>query len=166
MTEDTNKPGGSTPQQYGLPEDATDLQDLIEHRGMNFALGNIFKACYRRGSCSHSDELRDMRKIMWFAQREVYRLEREKFAEEVRKDREQRAEELSKWHESNPDATVPTPLDATLYGGDSPASRIAQQIREAKNARDDVLPAAKVTPPTEPEEPVYDYRKGPGNPYT
>ena len=146
---------------------------------MNFALGNIFKACYRRGSCSHSDELRDMRKIMWFAQREVYRLEREKFAEEVRKDREQRAEELSKWHESNPCATVPEPLDG-------PASRIAQQIREAKSARDDVIPApapeprrgilrnntdgvhpaARATMPTEPEEPVYDYRKGPGNPYT
>ena len=71
------QPGGSTPKQYGLPEGATDLQDLIEHRSMNFALGNIFKACYRRGTCSHSDELRDMRKILWFAQREIKRLEAE-----------------------------------------------------------------------------------------
>ena len=69
------KPGGSTSSQYGLPKGSTDLQDLIEHRSMNFALGNIFKACYRRGTCSHSDELRDMRKIIWFAERELKRLE-------------------------------------------------------------------------------------------
>lgn len=70
-------PGGSTPSQYGLPPDASELQDLIEYREMNFALGNIFKACYRRGTCEHSDELRDMRKVLWFAQREIERLERE-----------------------------------------------------------------------------------------
>jgi hypothetical protein len=71
-----HKPGGSTPQQYGIPEGSKDLQDLIEYRKMNFAVGNIFKACYRRGTCSHSDELRDMRKVLWFAQREIDRLEK------------------------------------------------------------------------------------------
>lgn len=76
-----SKPGGSTPEQYGLPLWASELQDLIEYRDMNFALGNIFKACYRRGTCSHSDELRDMRKIAWFAQREIDRLEKETMAE-------------------------------------------------------------------------------------
>lgn len=79
-----DKAGGSTPSQYGIPEGATDLQDLIEHREMNFALGNIFKACYRRGVCEHSDELRDMRKILWFAQREVNRLEAIEAADEER----------------------------------------------------------------------------------
>ena len=67
-------PGGSTPSQYQLPDNATDLQDLIEYRDMNFAQGNIFKAQYRRGLCSHSDELRDAMKTLWFAQREVDRL--------------------------------------------------------------------------------------------
>jgi len=67
-------PGGSTPSQFALPPGATELQDLIEYRAMNFALGNIFKACYRRGVCSHSDELRDMRKIQWYAEREIARL--------------------------------------------------------------------------------------------
>lgn len=66
-------PGGSTPHQYGLPEGATELQDLIEHRRMNFAMGNIFKACYRAGTCSHSSRQRDLRKIIWFAQRELDR---------------------------------------------------------------------------------------------
>ena len=70
--EDT--PGGSTPSQYQLPDNATDLQDLIEHRDMNFAMGNIFKACYRSGNCSHSDLLRDINKIIWFAKRELKRL--------------------------------------------------------------------------------------------
>lgn len=70
-----HKPGGSTPQQYGLPEHARELQDLIEYRRMNFAVGNIFKACYRRGTCDHSDALRDMRKVKWFAEREIARLE-------------------------------------------------------------------------------------------
>ena len=68
------KPGGSCPSQYAIPENSSDLQDLIEYRGMNFALGNIFKACYRRGTCSHSDDLRDVRKIIWFANRELVRL--------------------------------------------------------------------------------------------
>lgn len=76
------KPGGSTPSQYSLPPGAKELQDLIEHRNMNFAQGNIFKAQYRRGTCSHSDELRDARKTLWFAQREVDRLEAEEAARE------------------------------------------------------------------------------------
>jgi hypothetical protein len=71
---DDDLPGGSTPSQYGFPAHATELQDLIEHRGMNFAKGNIFKACYRDGTCSHSDAIREMRKIFWFAGRELARL--------------------------------------------------------------------------------------------
>lgn len=66
--------GGSTPEQYALPEGARELQDLIEHRNMNFAVGNVFKACYRKGTCSHSDERRDLRKMIWFAKRELARL--------------------------------------------------------------------------------------------
>ncbi len=70
-------PGGSTPSQYQLPDNATDLQDLIEHREMNFAMGNIFKACYRSGNCSHSDAVRDINKVLWFAKREKKRLEKD-----------------------------------------------------------------------------------------
>ncbi|WP_235912514.1 hypothetical protein [Brucella anthropi] len=40
--------GGST-SYYELPAGATELNDLIEHKGMSFAPGNIFKACYRFG---------------------------------------------------------------------------------------------------------------------
>ena len=71
----TETPGGSTPSQYALPSGAAELQDLIEHREMNFAVGNIFKAAYRLGHCDHSDAKRDLNRIIWFAQRELKRLE-------------------------------------------------------------------------------------------
>jgi len=67
--------GGSCPEQYRLPVGAIELQDLIEHRNMNFAIGNIFKACYRMGNCDHSTAERDLRKILWFAERELDRVE-------------------------------------------------------------------------------------------
>jgi hypothetical protein len=64
--------GGSTPDQYALPNGATELQDLIEYRNMNFAVGNIFKACFRLGT--KNDALYEMNKIYWFAKRERDRL--------------------------------------------------------------------------------------------
>jgi hypothetical protein len=66
--------GGSNPVQYDIPKDAVTLQDLIEYRDMNFAIGNIFKAVYRIGKCDHSDKQRDLNKIIWFAQRELNKL--------------------------------------------------------------------------------------------
>ena len=65
--------GGST-DYYQLPAGASELQDLIEYRGMNFALGNIFKAAYRLGQAPHSDQIREVNKIIWFAERERARL--------------------------------------------------------------------------------------------
>lgn len=67
-------PGGSTPQQYGLPEGAKELQDLIEYRNMNFAIGNIFKACYRMGTKDTATSEYDLNKIIFFAQRELARI--------------------------------------------------------------------------------------------
>jgi len=69
-----NSPGGSTPSQYALPPDAKELQDLIEYREMNFSVGNIFKACYRLGHKDGVSSTYDMRKIIYFAQRELKRL--------------------------------------------------------------------------------------------
>jgi len=67
--------GGSTPSQYGLPEGSSDLQDLIEHRSMGFALGNIFKACYRYG-CKN-DNLYELNKMKWFIDRLIAEEERD-----------------------------------------------------------------------------------------
>lgn len=70
-----HKSGGSTPSQYGLPSNAQDLQDLIEYRKMNFAVGNIFKACYRLGIKGYAEY--DLNKIIWFANRELERVKQE-----------------------------------------------------------------------------------------
>jgi hypothetical protein len=59
---------------YVLPEDAEQLQDLVEHRNMNFAVGNIFKAAYRLGGKFGTTEVYDLDKIIWFATRERARL--------------------------------------------------------------------------------------------
>ena len=67
--------GGST-DYYKLPKNVKDLQDLIEYKDMNFALGNIFKAVYRLGNCSHSNAIRDLNKIVYFANRELERLKK------------------------------------------------------------------------------------------
>lgn len=67
---------GSTASYYELPEGATELQDLISYRNLNSQDGEIFRAIYRKGRASHSDELRDAKKVLFYAKAEVERLER------------------------------------------------------------------------------------------
>lgn len=71
-----SKSDGSTADYYVLPDGATQLQDLISHRNMNAQIGEIFRAGYRYGMASHSDMLRDAKKIRFYAQSEVERLEK------------------------------------------------------------------------------------------
>jgi hypothetical protein len=59
--------GGSTISYYGLPEHATELNHLMSAKGMSFARGNIFKACYRLGEKEGTDVLYDINKIIFFA---------------------------------------------------------------------------------------------------
>jgi hypothetical protein len=61
---------------YDLPGDAKGVQDLIEYREMNFAVGNIFKAAYRLGHKSNTTPIYDLDKIIWFATREKARQEK------------------------------------------------------------------------------------------
>ena len=77
-----NRSDGSTADYYVLPEGATQLQDLISHRNMNAQIGEIIRACYRYGMASHSDMLRDAKKIRFYAQAEVDRLEKLEAASE------------------------------------------------------------------------------------
>ena len=75
-----NENNGGDTDYYRLPEsvkkDNAMIQDLIEHKKMNFAVGNIFKAAYRLDSDDH-DTIRDLHKIIWFANREIDRIEKE-----------------------------------------------------------------------------------------
>ena len=43
---------------------------------MNAKIGEIFRACYRYGQASHSDKLRDAKKILFYAKAEIDRLEK------------------------------------------------------------------------------------------
>ena len=67
---------GSTAAYYELPEGASELQDLISHRDMNAQIGEIFRSCYRYGIASHSDKLRDAKKIKFYIDAEIKRLEK------------------------------------------------------------------------------------------
>ena len=66
---------GSTASYYELPAGCTELQDLISHRNLNAQDGEMFRAIYRKGMASHSDELRDAKKVLFYATAEVKRLE-------------------------------------------------------------------------------------------
>lgn len=66
---------GSTADYYQLPAGSTELQHLISHRDMNAQIGEIFRACYRYGIASHSSRLRDAKKIRFYIEAEIARLE-------------------------------------------------------------------------------------------
>ena len=66
---------GSAANYYELPAGATVLQHLISHRDMNAQIGEIFRSCYRYGLVSHSPKIRDIKKILFYAQAELARLE-------------------------------------------------------------------------------------------
>ena len=66
---------GSTASYYELPEGAKELQDLISFKDMNAQIGEIFRATYRYGQSSHSDKLRDAKKIRFYIDAEIKRLE-------------------------------------------------------------------------------------------
>jgi hypothetical protein len=66
---------GSTASYYELPAGATELQDLISFKDMNAQMGEIFRGTYRYGQASHSDRLRDAKKIKFYIDAEIKRLE-------------------------------------------------------------------------------------------
>ena len=65
---------GSNARYYELPDGAKELQDLISHKNMNAQVGEIFRAAYRYGESSHSNELRDAKKIKFYIDAEIKRL--------------------------------------------------------------------------------------------
>jgi hypothetical protein len=66
---------GSTASYYGLPERAEELQDLISYKNMNAQIGEIFRTCYRYDEVEHSPKLRDAKKIKFYIEAEIKRLE-------------------------------------------------------------------------------------------
>ena len=70
-----NVSDGSTASYYELPDNASELQHLISYKNMNSQMGEIFRSCYRYGIASHSDQLRDAKKIRFYIEAEIERLE-------------------------------------------------------------------------------------------
>jgi len=66
---------GSTASYYELPKNSTELQDLISAKNMNAQIGEIFRECYRYGQASHCDEMRGIKKILFYANAELKRLQ-------------------------------------------------------------------------------------------
>lgn len=69
--------GGETDYYY-IPAGAVMAQDIIEHREMNFAQGNIFKAAFTFNVGRHdsTDEIRELNKIIYFAERQKRMIEK------------------------------------------------------------------------------------------
>lgn len=65
---------GSSASYYELPPLAKELQDLISYKNMNSQIGEIFRTSYRYGRASHSNRLRDIKKIIFYAQAELKRI--------------------------------------------------------------------------------------------
>ena len=66
---------GSTARYYELPDGATELQHLISYKNMNAQVGEIFRSCYRYGEAGHSEQLRDAKKMKFYAEAEIERLQ-------------------------------------------------------------------------------------------
>lgn len=65
-----------TPMSLPLPEDATMLQHLIAFCNMNAQLGEVFRAAFRMGHVAHSEEMRDAKKIKFYLDAELDRVEK------------------------------------------------------------------------------------------
>lgn len=73
MTKEADKiiSDGKATEYYDFPAGATTLNDIIEFKEMSFARGNIFKAAYRLGEKSGIDDIYDLNKIIYYAERMI-----------------------------------------------------------------------------------------------
>lgn len=65
---------GSTASYYELPPGATELQHLISYKNMNGQVAEAFRALYRFGESSHSSKIRDAKKVIFYMQAEIDRI--------------------------------------------------------------------------------------------
>lgn len=63
---------------YDFPEGASTLNDIIEFKNMSFARGNIFKAAYRLGEKNGIDDIYDLNKIIYYAERMINQINSKK----------------------------------------------------------------------------------------
>ncbi len=73
MQQKSSSDGGKT-SYYQISINPEQIQDLIEYNNMNFSEGNMFKAVWRLGSKKGVSKEYDLKKIIWFAERELKRI--------------------------------------------------------------------------------------------
>jgi len=70
---------GSSASYYELPSNASELQDLISDKNMNYSVGSIFMLCYEYGKASEAydkySQLKIIKDIITHAEHERKRLE-------------------------------------------------------------------------------------------
>jgi hypothetical protein len=59
-----------------IDSNSTQLQQVISELNLNAQTGEMFRALYRYGRCPHSPRERDLKKIIFYAQAELDRLEK------------------------------------------------------------------------------------------
>jgi hypothetical protein len=69
-TADQSENNGGVTDYYKLDPEWECVQDIIEDKDMSWNIANVFKSCFRLGGNHHSTKLRDLNKIIYFAERE------------------------------------------------------------------------------------------------
>lgn len=69
------KSDGSDARYYDVPPEAKELQDLISYKNMNAQIGAVFSECYRYGQAEHCDKLRGAKKMKFYIDAELLRLQ-------------------------------------------------------------------------------------------
>lgn len=61
---------------YKLPEDATELQDLISFKNLNAQMGEIFRIVYYYEQSNHATKIQEAKRIRYYIEAEIKRLEK------------------------------------------------------------------------------------------
>lgn len=64
------------PSHYGGADNPYEVIKIIEHFQLGFCLGNVLKYILRAGKKDASKELEDMKKAVWYLQREISQREK------------------------------------------------------------------------------------------
>ena len=67
----TIKSDGGASSYYDLPEWCKTAGDIIRYKKMSYEIANIFKASFRYGEKDGAEKEYDLRKIIYFAQKEL-----------------------------------------------------------------------------------------------
>jgi hypothetical protein len=77
-TADQSENNGGVTDYYKLDPEWECVQDIIEDKNMSWNIANVFKSCFRLGGNHHSTKLRDLNKIIYFAERERDLIQKQK----------------------------------------------------------------------------------------